>query len=184
MSANKVAKVAGAVVAAVALGQLPAHAAIDLATGAGSVTYARETLTTTGQLTVDGVTYYRVTAAASGDDEDRLSLTAPLGRDVEEGQTVQVQFLLSDMVFAGTQLGAGALTISGVDPARIGFVGGGNSTDDNVVFSVMTTIAETIDRTAIMTLKPSALAVLPGKAGGQGADETAGGDKWKLDRRC
>ena len=166
MSAREIIKVAGVAVAAAILGQLPAHAAIDLSTGAGSVTYARETLTTANVVDVDGVTYYEVTAPASGDDVDRLSLMAPLGRDIQETQVVQVQFLLSDMVFAGTLLGDGALTISGVAPARIEHVEGGDEDDDNVIFRVTTGSTETIDRTAIMTLKPSALAVLPGKAGG------------------
>ena len=68
----------------------------DLATGRGSIAYAKETLTAT--LDSGGVTYYVVSSPPA---PGRWSMTAPAGRAAAGGSTLQVRFVLGDMVFAG-----------------------------------------------------------------------------------
>ena len=170
MSARRVIKVAGAVVAAAALGQLPAHAAIDLVSGAGSVTYARETLTTPpvdATDTGDDTDYYEVTAPAVGEtDDDLLSFKSPVGRAVPLGGTIQVEYRLSGMVFNGATLDGTALEIADETPAVITATEGAEG-DNKVVFTITADTAPTgaIRADAVMTLDIRSLAVSADRPG-------------------
>ena len=160
MFTRKIIEIAGMVVAVAALGQLPAHAAVNLDTGAGSVTYAKETLTTaTVTGTADSETYHTVSAP---DPSGRLSFRAQVGRAVAGGGVIQVRFNLGNMVFAGAT--APVLSIAGVTPT-IALVGGGAQGDAQARFTITAGASEPIAATAMMTLTVRSLAVLVDQAG-------------------
>ena len=157
MFTKRILGVAGMVAAVAALGQLPAHAAVNLNTGAGSLTYATETLTTT--IDVSGETYHVLAAPSSG----RLSFTAEVGRAVAGGETIQVRFNLGNMVFAGSTVPT--LAIAGASAAMVTSLSGGAEGDANARFSVTAGASEPIAATAVMTLTVRALGVLVDQAG-------------------
>ena len=157
MFTKRILGVAGMVAAVAALGQLPAHAAVNLNTGAGSLTYATETLTTT--IDVSGETYHVLAAPSSG----RLSFTAEVGRAVAGGETIQVRFNLGNMVFAGSTVPT--LAIAGASAATVTSLSGGAEGDANARFSVTAGASEPIAATAVMTLTVRALGVLVDQAG-------------------
>ena len=160
MFAKRALKVAGMVVAVAALGQLPAHAVVNLNTGAGSVTYAKETLTT-ATVAADSETYHVVSAP---DPSSRLSFRAEVGRAVAGGDTIQVRFNLGNMVFAGAT--APALAIAGATTATtVTTLAGGDEGDALVRFSVTAGASEPIAATAVMTLTVRSLAVLVDQMG-------------------
>ncbi len=160
MFTRKILEVAGMVAVIAALGQLPAQAAVNLNTGNGSLTYATETLVTTGAVTVGSETYY-VLAAPS--PSGRLSFVAQVGRAVAAGELIQVRFNLGNMVFAGST--APTLAIAGASAATVTPVAGGAGGDAQVRFSVTAGASEPIAATAMMTLTVRALGVLVDRAG-------------------
>ena len=170
MLTKKVIKVAGVVAGVAVLGQLPAHAAIDLVTGAGSVTYAREALTTPpvdATDTGDDTDYYEVTAPAVGEtDDDLLSFKSPVGRAVPLGGTIQVEYRLSGMVFNGATLDGTALEIADETPAVITATEGAEG-DNKVVFTITADTGPTgaIRADAVMTLNVRSLAVSADRPG-------------------
>ena len=155
-------KVAGMIVAAAALGQLPAHAALDLVSGAGSITYAKETLTTAATVSAsdsaDTRTYYVLSAPTGG----RLSFTAPVGIAVSAGVTAQVEFDLTDMVFAGAT--APTLAVAGAADATIAALAGGAEGDKAASFSVILG-ATALTGAEVMTLTVRGLGVLVDQPG-------------------
>ncbi len=161
MFTRKVLEVVGMVAVVAALGQLPAHAAVDLNTGNGSLTYATETLVTTGAVTVDSETYYVLDVPpASG----RLSFVAEVGRAVAAGELIQVRFNLGNMVFAGGT--APVLTVDGASAATISTpLSGGDNGDAQVRFSVTAGASEPISATAKMRLAVRSVGVLVDRAG-------------------
>ncbi len=161
MFTRKVLEVAGMVAVVAALGQLPAQAAVDLNTGNGSLTYATETLVTTGAVTAGSETYY-VLAAPS--PSGRLSFVAEVGRAVAAGELIQVRFNLGNMVFAGGTVPV--LTVDGASAATISTpLSGGDNGDAQVRFSVTAGASEPIFATAKMRLAVRSVGVLVDRAG-------------------
>ena len=103
MLSRKTLGVAGAaMLGAIAfLGTNVASAVINLEDGMGKVKYAKETLTTAGEFTMDGVKYYTVDNATT----DMLDMSGKVGFNPSASVPVYVRFDLMNMVFAGTGLG-------------------------------------------------------------------------------
>ena len=157
MFTRRLIKAAGAVVTVAALGQLPAHAAVNLDNGTGAVTYARETLTGV----VGTTAYYEVRSEPAG----LLSLEAAVGRTIGASGGFQVKFLLDDMVF-GADLGDSDLTIAGDSSPTISKLTGGTVGSNEVVYTIAAT-SDGIASGAMMTLKVTHLGIhqsKPGKA--------------------
>ena len=157
MLTRRVIKVAGAAVAVAAMGQLPAHAAVNLDSGTGAVTYARETLTGV----VGSTVYYEVETDPAGP----LSLEAAVGRAIGASGAFQVKFKLDDMVF-GVDLDHGDLTIAGDSSPTISRLTGGTVGSNEVVYTITAT-SDGIASGALMTLAVTHLGIhqsKPGKA--------------------
>ena len=157
MLTNRILKVAGMGVMAVALGLPPAHAAIDLTTGRGALTYAKETITTTVTGS-DGVTYHVLSHPTGA----RLSFTAPVVVAIAAGGTAQFRFNLTDMVFAGGT--APSLAIAGVSDATSTVVQGGAAGDPVVRFTTVLG-ATALTGSEVMTLTVRGIGVLVGQQG-------------------
>ena len=158
MLTRRVIKVAGAAVAVAALGQLPAHAVVNLDSGDGAVTFARETLTTT----VGSTDFYEVQSASAGP----LSLQARVGREIDPSEAFQVKFQLDDMVF-GEDLGDGDLQIAGDSPPTIRLLAPTGMEESNSVVYTVTATSGGIASDAMMTLAVTNLGIhesTPGKA--------------------
>ena len=174
MLSRKTLGVAGAaMLGAVAfLGTNTASAVINLEDGMGTVKYAKETLTTGGELARDGVKYYTVTGGAP------INMSGELGFD-PGGTDLFVRFDLMNMVF-GTALGDDSL--SGATTSHV--AGGavtGSKNDNWVVFRANTPT----EADEVVTLAPVTLGVMPDQPGSatmrvylQVTDALAGNDDY------
>ena len=158
MLSRKTLGVAGAaMLGAVAfLGTNSANAVINLEDGMGKVKYAKETLTTAGEIMRDGVKYYTVTNGSNV-----LDMSGKLGFD--SGSTeLFVRFDLTNMVFATTAPGDGGLT--GATTSRVaGGTVSGTQNDSWIVYRV----TDPTETDEVVTLAPTALGVMldqPGSA--------------------
>ena len=176
MLSRKTLGVAGAaMLGAVAfLGTNTASATINLEDGMGTVKYAKETLTTAGEIMMDGTKYYTVTNGSNAQD-----MSGKLGFD-PGGTDLFVRFDLTNMVFATTALGDGSL-----GGATTSHVAGGtvsaSKNDSWVVFRANTPTADD----EVVTLAPTALGVMPDQPGSakirvylQVTDALAGNDDY------
>ena len=133
----------------------------DLATGRGSIAYAKETLTAT--LDSGGVTYYVVSSPPA---PGRWSMTAPAGRAAAAGSTLQVRFVLGDMVFAGADAPTLSAPATGSStPLSGALVSGGAAGDPEAIFSVVVPTGRSIASDAVMTLTVRSLGVRVDRAG-------------------
>ena len=133
----------------------------DLATGRGSIAYAKETLTAT--LDSGGVTYYVVSSPPA---PGRWSMTAPAGRAAAAGSTLEVRFVLGNMVFAGADAPALSAPATGSStPLSGALVSGGAAGDPEAIFSVVVPTGRSIASDAVMALTVRSLGVRVDRAG-------------------
>ena len=138
---------------ATALGHLPANAQLNLNSGGGAVTYAKETLTAT--TAVSGTTYYTLTSDTS--QNQRLSFDAQVGRAVSAGGVINVRFTLTDMVFVGGT--APTLAVTGKANATASLTSGGSSGDATVAFNLTAGASEALAASDVMRLTVTSLGV-------------------------
>lgn len=109
-----------------------ASAVINLDTGAGGVTVAKETLLDNEVTTVSDVTYYNVGATAGN-----LNIAVKQGISLPTNATVFYRFELGNMVFtADSAIASGTLTSSNSSAPTMALVAGGTVNTNFAVYSV------------------------------------------------